>query len=102
MIDASRATECQKIMPMRLALGSNALHYVVIAKHFLITADFVVQSQVAHHSPGSNTGLEFHQANLEDLMLHNAHLHGRESVRVGKQSVKKRQGKPHNQLINTK
>ena len=60
MIDALRATECQKIMPMRLDLGINALHYVVIAKHFLITADFVVQSQVAHHLPGLTTGQEFH------------------------------------------
>ena len=60
LIDALRATECQRIMPMRLDLGINALHYVVIAKHFLSTADFVVQSQVAHHSPGLTTGQEFH------------------------------------------
>ena len=60
MIDALRATVCQTIMPMGLDLGINALHYVVIAKHSLITADFVVQSQVAHHSPGLTTGQEFH------------------------------------------
>ena len=60
LIDALRATECQRIMPMRLDLGINALHCVVIAKHSLITADFVVQSQVAHHSPGLNIGQEFH------------------------------------------
>ena len=60
LIDVLRATECQKIMPMRLDLGINALHYVVIAKHSLITADFVVQSQVAHHSPGLNIGQGFH------------------------------------------
>ena len=60
LIDALRATECQKIMPMRLDLGINALHYVVIAKHSLITADFVVQSQVVHHSQGLTTGQEFH------------------------------------------
>ena len=59
LIDALRETECQKIMPMHLDLGINALHYVVIAKHSLITADFVVQSQVAHHSPGLTTGQEF-------------------------------------------
>ena len=50
LIDALRATECQRIMPMRLELGSNALHSAVIAKHSLTTADFVVQSQVVHHS----------------------------------------------------
>ena len=55
-----RATECQRIMPMRLNLGINALHCVVIAKHSLITADFVVQSQVAHQLPGLTTGQEFH------------------------------------------
>ena len=33
LIDALRATECQRIMPMHLDLGINALHYVVIAKH---------------------------------------------------------------------
>ena len=31
-----------------------------IAKHSLIIADFVVQSQLAHHSPGLTTGQEFH------------------------------------------
>ena len=60
VINALRATRCQQIMPMRLDLGINALHYVVIAKHSLITADFVVQSQVAHHLPGMTTGQEFH------------------------------------------
>ena len=37
LIDALRATECQRIMPMRLDLGINALHCVVIAKHSLLT-----------------------------------------------------------------
>ena len=60
LIDVLRATECQKIMPMRLDLGINAFNYVAIAKNFLITADFVVQSQVAHHSPGLTIGQEFH------------------------------------------
>ena len=60
MIDVLRATVCPKIMPMGLDLGINAHHYVVIAKHFLISADFVVQSQVAHHLPGVTTGQEFH------------------------------------------
>ena len=60
LIDALRATECQKIMPMRLDLGINALHYVVIAKRSLITADFVLQSQVTQHLPGLTTGQEVH------------------------------------------
>ena len=60
MIDALRATVCQKIMPMGLDLGINAHHYVVIAKHFGIPADFVLQSQDAHHLPGATTGQEFH------------------------------------------
>ena len=58
-INALRATECQRIMPMHLELGSNALHCAVSAKHSLTTADFVVQSQVAHHLPGATTGQEF-------------------------------------------
>ena len=59
-INALRTTECQRIMPMHRELGSNALHCAVIAKHSLTTADFVVQSQVAHHSPGLNIGQGFH------------------------------------------
>ena len=40
--------------------GINAHHYVVITKHFRIPADFVLQSQDAHHLPGATTGHKFH------------------------------------------
>ena len=41
MIDALRATVCQKIMPTGLDLGINAHHYVVIAKPSKRRADRV-------------------------------------------------------------